>query len=763
MRQSSFVSVVSVCLVFGCTGGGRVETTVVTGRGALTSTAVSWTSTEFLGRPTDTSVTLEAIAGQAVEAYVDYGTTTGSYPSATSAATFSDGFVRIVVGSLTPDTAYVYRLRSRAAGSTDDFAAGAEHSFHTQRAVGQTFSFAVQADSHQGFAPFYNDTLYRRTMQNILGEGNDFMLDLGDAFSLDGVAETTATVSQKYLNQLAVFDLAAHSTPVFLVLGNHEREEGWNLAELGSDVADTLPVLNANARKQYFLNPIPDSFYTGDTDTSGGAVYVNGDHLRGDYYAFQWGDALFVAIEPYWYSMKKPYAGSPGGDLSTAPVGTRWDWTLGQQQYEWLRQTLASSTATYKFVFAHHVAGGIEDYGRGGALAAKYCEWGGYDPDGQTYTFGANRPGWEMPVHQVLAQNHVTAFFHAHDHVYAKETLDGVVYQLVPMAANPNYDKGFDTNPTEYADTTLIPNSGHLHVTVSAGKVTVAYVRSFLPGDGVNGSIAATYDLLAPSNPDAGAGGGGGSSDTGAGGGAGSGAAGASGTAGQGGGAGSGAGAGGAAGQDGGAAGGGAAGSSGAAGSGGSGASGAAGASDSSGEAGAAGTTGEAGTSGAAGTTGGAGTGGASGASGTGGAGGAAAAGGAGGASGSAGAGGLSGAGGAAGSAGTAGGGAAGGGPAGASGGSGGAAGVAGVAGTGTAAGGAAGNHAGGHSGAGGAAGATHGTAGVGGAAHGGDSGGCGCETGPAPARESGLLLVTGALFLLARRRSRSRAGVPLA
>jgi MYXO-CTERM domain-containing protein len=493
--KSSMIAAAGLLAVVGCRPGGGGAPRVTVARAAVTATSVSWTATEILGRPTDSSVTLKAVAAAAVEAYVEYGTSSGSYPAATTSATFSDGFVEILVASLSPDTGYVYRLRSRVAGSTGAFAAGTQHSFHTQRPRGESYSFAVQADSHQGYPGFYNDALYRTTLQNILAEQDDFMLDLGDTFSLDDATETTATVAQKYVNQLAVFGLAAHSTPVFLVLGNHEREEGWNLAELGSDVADTLPVLNANARKQYFVNPVPDSFYSGDTDTSGGSAYVSGDHLRGDYYAFEWGDALFVAIEPYWYSMKKPYAGEIGGDLSTAPVGTRWDWTLGQQQYQWLQQTLANSTATYKFVFAHHVAGGIDDYGRGGVLAAKYCEWGGYDTDGTTYTFNTNRPGWAMPVHQLLAQNHVTVFFHAHDHVYAKETLDGVVYQEMPMAANANYDTGFGTNPTDYAGTTLIPNSGHLKVTVSPTAVTVAYVRSFNPGDGTNGSIAASYTL----------------------------------------------------------------------------------------------------------------------------------------------------------------------------------------------------------------------------------------------------------------------------
>lgn len=717
MGRSAWLA--AVLIVAGCSSGRRGGASVSAASGALSAAGVAWTSTEFLGRPTDSSVTLQAIAAQAVDAYVEYGTSAGSYPSRTVTTTFADGFVQILVAPLLADTAYVYRLRYRAGGSTDAFTAGGEHRFHTQRARGQTFSFAVQADSHQGFLGFYDDNLYRRTMQNILAEGNDFMLDLGDTVSLDDAVETAATVAQKYLNQLAVFDLAAHSTPVFLVMGNHEREEGWNLTELGADVADTLPVLNANARKRYFLNPVPDGFYSGDTDTSGGAAYVSGDHLRADYYAFQWGDALFVAIEPFWYSQKKPYAGAPGGDRSTAPVGTRWDWTLGKQQYEWLRQTLADSTATYKFVFAHHVAGGIEDYGRGGTLAAKYCEWGGYDPDGQTYTFDTNRPGWEAPVHQVLAQNHVTAFFHAHDHVYAQETLDGVVYQTTPMAANPNYDLGFDSNPIEYAGAKLIANSGHLRVTVSAGKVTVDYVRSFLPGDGVNGTIAATYDVLAPSEPDAGAGGAGGSSGAGAGGagGLGGGNAGAGGRGGGNGGAG---GLGGA--------GGGAAGAGGQAGVGGqAGASGGPGAGGGAGEMGAAGVSGAGGAGGVpetGGTAGGAGAGGLGGeaeaAAGTSGASGAPAVGGSGAAPPAGGAGGAAGGGGAAGAL-----------PAG------GASGAAG----------------------GGAAGSSHPAAGAGGSARPGTDGGCGCETGGPPSG-AGLLFVTTSIMLLGWRR-RHRGGGP--
>ncbi|HSY38223.1 MAG TPA: metallophosphoesterase [Polyangia bacterium] len=479
----------------GCEGSDVRTPTTITTRAASSAPAVSWISTEFLGRPTDQSVTVKAIARQSLDAYVEYGTTAGNYTGGTSPASFSDGSVEVTVGGLAPDARYHYRLRFRPTGSSSAFAAGGDHTFHTQRARGSAFTFAVQADSHQGVPVFYDDALYRTTMQNILAEENDFLLDLGDTFSLDDAGETAATVAQKYVNQLAVFDLAAHSVPVFLVLGNHERETGWNLDDFGADVGSSLPVLNANARKRYFLNPEPDDFYSGDTDVSGGSSFVSGDHLRGDYYAFEWGDALFVAIEPFWYTMRKPYPGTIGWDKDDEVVGTRWDWSLGQRQYLWLQQTLQASGATYKFVFAHHVAGGIDDYGRGGARGARYCEWGGYDIDGTTWGFATHRPGWAMPVHQLLAQNHVSIFFHAHDHVFAKETLDGVVYQEVPMAANANCGTGFPTNGADYAGAQLIPNSGHLRVTVAPANVTVDYVRSFLPGAGTNGSIATSYTI----------------------------------------------------------------------------------------------------------------------------------------------------------------------------------------------------------------------------------------------------------------------------
>lgn len=48
-------------------------------------------------------------------------------------------------------------------------------------------------------------------------------------------------------------------------------------------------------------------------------------------------------------------------------TGNCWASTLGKTQYDWLRNTPASSTSKFKFVFIHNPAGGIGKDQRSGA------------------------------------------------------------------------------------------------------------------------------------------------------------------------------------------------------------------------------------------------------------------------------------------------------------------------------------------------------------------------------------------------------------
>ena len=420
--------------------------------------------------------------------YLEYGTTSGSYTgqSTTSAATAGTSTV-LTVSGLAPDSAYYYRVRYRLKAESS-FRADTEHVFHTKRLSGTAFTFVIQADPHLDGNS--STTVYSRTLANELSDKPDFLMDLGDASMVEKCAiegstlcvppapTTATTVTARYALLRSYFDQLCHSVPLLMVLGNHDGETGW--ADVPS--ANQLDTWSVNTRKAFFSNPEPDRFY------SGSSVSAPGIGLRQNYYAFEWGDALFVVLDPYTYTPRKP--GTDG-----------WGWTLGAAQYQWFATTLASSRARYKFVFSHHMLGGNGSEVRGGAAFARYFEWGGRNLDG-TWAFNTQRPGWAAPIHQLMLDNHVTAWFHGHDHLYAREEVDGIVYQEVPQPSLVRYDTPDPGGNYGYVGTNgvnIFPSSGHLRVTVSATEVKVEYVRSVASADETatrkNGTIVTSYTI----------------------------------------------------------------------------------------------------------------------------------------------------------------------------------------------------------------------------------------------------------------------------
>jgi hypothetical protein len=204
------------------------------------------------------------------------------------------------------------------------------------------------------------------------------------------------------------------------------------------------------------------------------------------YYAWRWGDALFVILDPYRYTQRK------GSDKSD-----NWDWTLGDEQYHWFKQTIADRNALFKFVFCHQLVGGGPQ-GRGGVEWVPFYEMGGHNIDGM-WGFEQHRPEWDKPIHQLMVENNVTIFFHGHDHFFAKQELDGVIYQLVPQPSHRNYNKASQAQKYGYLSGEILPNSGHLRVTVRSSEVIVDYVRTYLPEtentEGFNGQISHTYHI----------------------------------------------------------------------------------------------------------------------------------------------------------------------------------------------------------------------------------------------------------------------------
>ena len=97
----------------------------------------------------------------------------------------------------------------------------------------------------------------------------------------------------------------------------------------------------------------------------------------------------------------------------------------------------------------------------------------------------------------------MTAVFHGHDHLYAHQALDGIVYQEVPQPSAKNTQSGANLAKTYHYDSGTIESSaGHLRVTVSPSGVTGEYVRAWLPASEnatrKNGEIAHTWTAPTP-------------------------------------------------------------------------------------------------------------------------------------------------------------------------------------------------------------------------------------------------------------------------
>ena len=454
----------------------------------LISNSQTISRNEVLGKPKDTGISVKMFFSTPAEMAVKFGTISGNLSGQTAWQTFAaNDPAEITINGLQPDTKYYYSVIYRNPGDTS-FNTLAEHYFHTQRQLGSTFSFVVQADPHMDAST--NVPLYQRCLQNQLEDNPDFMIDLGDFLMTDKLKNLTTnaiphdTISYRCNLLRSNYETVCHSMPLFNVLGNHEGEAGWNL----NGTANNIAVWNAQERIKYFLNPSPDGFYTGDTTMQNYIGPNNSAAHRNAYYAWTWGDALFIVIDPYWYTNPKP----------NTTANTGWNWSLGITQYNWLRTTLENSNAKFKFIFSHQIVGGDPE-GRGGIEFADKYEWGGLNYDGVTSGFASYRPGWYKPIKDLLTDNHVNIFFHGHDHLFVKQDKDCLVYQETPQPSLPNFNYPTQAADYGYIAGQIVGNSGHLRVTVSATQIQVDYVRAYLPANENatrhNKDVSATYTI----------------------------------------------------------------------------------------------------------------------------------------------------------------------------------------------------------------------------------------------------------------------------
>jgi phosphatidylethanolamine-binding protein (PEBP) family uncharacterized protein len=454
----------------------------------------------ILVQPTATSITVSVRASSDRLGAIEF-TRAGSAKSEMSpkVAMKAGKPASFTLTGLAANTDYTYRFVSWSKVG-DEPKRGDERRFHMPRAAGSPFAFVIQADSHldQGVTP----KVYEQTLANMVAAKPDFLVDLGDTFMTDKRGQDYERSLPQYDAQRYYFGLACHSMPLFMVLGNHDGEKG--------DVGRGIAEWSYNERVSRFPAPVIDgAMFTGATAMKDG---------RGaNYYAFEWGDALVVVLDPFWSTTERSRGGGVprGGGAPNVdklePVDSSWSRTLGRAQYDWLAETLAKSKAKQKFVFIHHLVGGIGGQAaRGGVESARYFEWGGDNADGSD-GFAAKRPGWPMPIHDLLVRNGVSAVIHGHDHLYVHSTLDGIHYQCVPQPGN----LAGNTRSAEeygYASGTLHGSPGHLRVSMAAdGSAKVEFVRTAisdadLAGGGgrrggqgakpeANGTIVDSYDI----------------------------------------------------------------------------------------------------------------------------------------------------------------------------------------------------------------------------------------------------------------------------
>jgi 3',5'-cyclic AMP phosphodiesterase CpdA len=329
----------------------------------------------------------------------------------------------------------------------------------TPRPAGSRFTFALITDPH--ISPrdpvpagadvgtdFYGDmeSTLLAVNADIAVADPDFIVNMGDTLDFhilgqfNGPPPDAHWTRLGYLNYRRLLGDTLGRAAHFPVIGN------WD-GESGCDPEDGIE-RSRSQRLLYVPGPHPDT-------------YPEGGSPNEDYYAFTWGDALFVVLNVMTYT--------PTCHLLGNYPGLPDDWTLGPAQMAWLQETLARATSKWRFTFIHHTVGGAAGnadnsaYGRGGGQAAHVGE--------------------QAVVHDLLMRYGVQVFFYGHDHVFTDMVVDGVHYTLPGSAGAPWKFTAAETGYAQYW-----PDSGYGRVTVSPDEADVDFVA-------IGGQVLASYTL----------------------------------------------------------------------------------------------------------------------------------------------------------------------------------------------------------------------------------------------------------------------------
>jgi 3',5'-cyclic AMP phosphodiesterase CpdA len=449
-------------------------------------------SATWLSNPTASGVSVSFVPSEAVSASVGFrepGRATERRTSPVSGP--ADELLVLNVEGLEPSREYEYRLWLRTDRSGGGPAVpGPWHRVRTLRSPGDTVRFAFATDSHaigRWIRAHCGEDIdsYRvleRTLELVSGGGYDFVILGGDEAMtrrrggpecawngrpvLRPGPPTPAETHLRYRLLRHLFAPVAADAPVFLTLGNHDGEAGFDGAPKPCGHVEGLSEMSRAARLAHLPNP--------------SAVYSGGPD--GNYFAFESGDALFVVLDVMRYTTTQPRNAS--------------DWTLGEEQLAWLERTLSRSSAAWKLLFAHHLVGGLPDrscyhYGRGGARATE---------DG---TLRGRFLGEQSDIHALMKRTGAQVFFFGHDHLFCRDeklgpdgTPEGVHYVTGGVTSGTRtrwrhhpWAKAVYPEETDHGSGAIYER-GFVDVTVEGPKrIALRYVGSAPHDPAVDGAV----------------------------------------------------------------------------------------------------------------------------------------------------------------------------------------------------------------------------------------------------------------------------------
>ena len=342
-----------------------------------------------------------------------------------------------------------------------------------------------------------------KAIQHILNyEDPDFVVLLGDSTGIGasyrwkswGFPDGNLTEADRdyiartlWLRMRKVYSGLTPSMPVYMAMGNHDGEEGWN----------SLRFKSKEWRSQYFPLPVQ-------------TTYPEGGHPDGNFYAFSWGSdqnneggVQFIVLDVTAFC----------GEIEPKKI---FDWTLGQEQLNWLEGVMSKSDKDWSFACYHHVLGGWPAgpdetdnhiaYGRGPLFTeADYKKYG--DPKRVEQT----------RITEWATKYGLRGFLYAHDHIFNVRKIGSGASQKDLFSVccgstkydgekgwwrgnlwTQHYGNGFMSNPDFWGP------SGITRLTLKNEEARIDYVltgyttRSNLPGTAGDGATLSSTIFANP-------------------------------------------------------------------------------------------------------------------------------------------------------------------------------------------------------------------------------------------------------------------------